>query len=170
MDKHALFTVGIDKEIKEKTIKNEKEKLRELYKAFFVFFTNLCTDNLCLSFLIFHFLMKKGIWEQFYHQCDDMEKVSLCDGKKNCNCSSLELIFRFNSMLEDSIQDSLENFFFNLFVNLEFRKKQLVVVYSRMINFILNYETCQTVKSEALPQKLSQFTLNSSAKNLSICS
>ena len=151
-DNHAV-PVGLDKEIKEKTIKNEKEKLREFYKDFFGGFTDLCTDNLCLSFLISHFLMKKGISEQFYHQCDDLEKVSLCDGKKNCSCSSLELIFRFNSMLEDSIQDSLEKFFFNLFVNLEF-KKQLVVVYSRMINFIINYERLPNGKIRSFTSKI----------------
>ena len=138
---------------KKKKIEQEKNKLSEFSKKNFAFLSDICTDNMCLSFLISHLLMRKGIFKEFCHQCDDFERVSLVEGKKNCTCDILELIIRFNSMFDSSVQNLLKNLFYNLFVNLEF-KKQLAVVFSRMNVFLINFEILPNGKIKSFESEL----------------
>ena len=109
--------------------------------TFFVeFILWIVEDNLCFLIFFSDFLRKKGkkfkTQTGFYHKCADLEKLTYEDLAKPCNCSIVELIFRFNYFLSEELKEKLVSMIFKLSPSSKLSNFTLLQM-KNYINFII---------------------------------
>ena len=126
-------------ELYEEDKKEEGIESNVLLANLFIFLEDIMKDHGAVGIWFSEFLMcnvADAHMNEFYHDCGSFKDLIIRSNKAKCQCSYLELLFRFNKSMNAELQKKMELFVYKLFPNKEF-KKYLVKTYAKMLNFIL---------------------------------
>lgn len=110
-------------------------------------------QSFALNIVLSQFL-RKGLKNEYYklsHECNNYQKLYLDNNKKNCECSILKNIFRFNLLLPKENQKEIAEICITLFGFYEF-KQYLTILYAQMFCFFfkINKKLTDFQKTEEL--------------------
>jgi len=133
--------------LNEKEWKAEEQTFIETHRllTFFIEFISwIVEDNFCFSIFFGDLLLKKLHLIKteppppfFYHICSDLKKVTFStESKSPCQCSLLDLFFRFNGYFNEEITEKIIALIFKLSPHIPLRNS-VVSLLKNYINFLL---------------------------------
>lgn len=123
----------------EETLNEQAVNSNILLANLFIFLEDIMNKHGAVGIWFSDFLMGNvadALMNEFHHDCECYNNLTIRSIKTKCHCSYLELLFRFNKLMNAELQKKMELFLYKLFPNKDF-KRYLVKTYVKMLNFIL---------------------------------
>ena len=122
-------------------ILNEYVASHRLLSFFIEFISWIIDDNFCFLIYLVDFLLKKLKKKNlfFFHKCSDYEELSFSSEKQPCECDILSIIFRFNHLFSEDLNEKIVSLIFKLSAS-QTLKISVLTLLKTHVNFLIYME------------------------------
>ena len=128
----------------------EYDASHRLMSFFMEFISWIIDDNFCFLIYFADFLLKKLCKKTqfFYHKCSDYEELSFSSKKKFCECDILSIIFRFNYLFSEDLNEKIVSLIFKLSPSQKLTISVINLLKTHA-NFIISLQKKSSIHSES---------------------